>query len=181
MKIAIINFSGRRGGNCHDIAEFISVKHVQNNVTLLNMCDMDVNPCGKCGYECFSRDKTCPYAADDVAAIYAAVSSSDAAFYVVPNYSDYPCAYFFAFKERSQGIFTYQAPELYEKYLRVSKKFVVVSNTGQDNFRHAFKQHVAADKEPDVLFLAPNDFVMRSVIGGVMSSDAAQRVVADFV
>ncbi|MCL2573918.1 MAG: NAD(P)H-dependent oxidoreductase [Defluviitaleaceae bacterium] len=48
MKICIINFSGRGNGNCHDIARFIEEQHIgEHEVTLLEMCDLDISPCGK--------------------------------------------------------------------------------------------------------------------------------------
>ena len=103
------------------------------------------------------------------------------AYYIVPNYSDYPCAYFFAFQERSQGVFTHKPPALYEQYLQIKKKFVVVSNTEQDNFCHAFTQHIPADGKPDVLFLAAKDFDGGSIMGGIMKCPRVRQVVLDFV
>lgn len=68
-------------------------------------------------------------------------TGSDVVFYVVPNYSDFPCSNFFIFNERGQCYFRGTEKRM-EKYLSVKKKFIVVSNTGEDNFIRAFRDHV---------------------------------------
>ena len=73
-----------------------------------------------------------PYIGDDAVAVYTAICASELTYYVVPNYIDYPNAYFFIFNERKQGFFGRNS-NLIEQYLGVVKKFVIVSNTEQDN------------------------------------------------
>jgi len=178
MKICIINFSGRRDGNCHDIAGFIKQSLEQNHdVTLFEICDLDVSPCGKCDYECLYKDKICPYAGDDISAIYDALCASNLTYFVLPNYIDYPNSYFFIFNERKQGYFA-QKPGL---YLDIPKKFVVVSSTEQDNFKHILGRHNANSSDADFLFLAAKDFDKGGVKGGIMESEQAKQLVRGFI
>jgi multimeric flavodoxin WrbA len=182
VKACIINFSARKNGNCHDIAKIIEQSLVNKyDVTLYEMCDLNVSPCGKCRYECFITDNTCPYSEDDIKNIYSSINSSNFAYFVVPNYSDYPNAYFYIFNERSQSVFTHQPPELYEQYLRVSKKFVVVSNTEEENFAQAFKYHLPENCEAEILFIASKLFDKSSVSSGLMESEQARQLVIDFI
>jgi len=152
-----------------------------HEITLLDMCDLTINPCGKCGYECFCENIPCPYSDDDIAHIYSCIYTSDQVYYVVPNYSDYPNANFFIFNERSQGVFTHQSSDLYEKYLHVDKKFIVISSTEEDNFRHIFKYHVPENTEADILFLATKTFGVSAVKDKLMESEKAKEKIIDFI
>ena len=180
MNVCIINFSGRRNGNCHDIAKFIERQLMaEHEVTLFEMCDLDVAPCGRCDYECFYKDKTCPYNDDGMAGIYTAICSSDLTYYIVPNYIDYPNAYFFIFNERKQGFFGRRA-DLAARYMDTAKKFVVISNTGEDNFRQILGRHVSEGSSADFLFMATADFDKGGVRGGMMESEQAKTTVRGF-
>jgi multimeric flavodoxin WrbA len=182
LKICIINFSGRQNGNCHDVAKIIEQLLIpEHEVTLYEICDLNIHPCGKCRYECFSENKSCPYADDDVKSIYSSINLSDSVYYVVPNYSNYPNAYFYAYSERSQSIFSFQPPDLYEQYLQTDKKFIVISNTEEENFKRAFQYHVPENTKPNILFLAARTFDKRSVNGGLLESEKAKQMVVNFV
>jgi len=180
MKVCIINFSGRHNGNCHDVAKFIEQTLApEHEVTLFEMCNLDISPCGKCDYECFYKEKLCPYADDDINRIFFALCTSDLAYYVLPNYIDYPNAYFFMFCERKQGFFA-QKPDLLERYLPTAKKFVVVSSTEENNFRQILGKHVAKNSEVDFLFLSATNFDKGSARGGIMESEQAKTMVRGF-
>jgi len=183
MRICIVNFSGRQDGNCNDITKFIerelSSKH---KVTLFEMCDLNITPCGKCDYECFCVGKSCPCLDDDIYDIYMELCSSDLVYYVIPNYINYPNAYFFIFNERKQGFFAPNSYiDLFGAYMGVAKKFVIVSNTEQDNFKQILMQHVLKDSSVDFLFLATKDLDKGSVGGGITESEQAKMMVRGFV
>ena len=181
MKICIINFSGRRDGNCHDIAEFIEqTLTVKHEIALFEICDLNITPCGKCDYECFYKDKICPYTDDDINRIFNALCAADLAYYILPNYINYPNAYFFMFCERKQGFFA-QKRKLAGKYLSVEKRFIVVSNTEQDNFKKILSGHVSEDISAEFLFLATRDFDKGSPRGGIMESEQAKTMVRGFL
>jgi len=96
----------------------------------------------------------------------------------VPNYCNYPCANFFIFNERSQCFFQHHEERL-EKYLRVPKRFIVVSNTETANFREAMTQHT--NSNPEILFLSAKKYGKVSIEGTILESDDAKADLQRFV
>lgn len=107
-------------------------------------------------------------------------TGSDVVFYVVPNYSDFPCSNFFIFNERGQCYFRGTEKRM-EKYLSVKKKFIVVSNTEEDNFIRAFRDHVKKEEEPEVLFLSAKRYGKRCTAGDLMESERAVGDLKQFI
>jgi len=182
MKISIINFSGRPNGNCHRIAKVIeNTLPLDNEITLKEICHLSIMPCGNCNYSCFDEDSTCPYAGDDIFDIYHSICVSDLTFFIVPNYCDYPSSGFFIFNERSQSFFPKDSDDLFQQYLRVKKKFIVVSNTEKDNFRRVFQNHAEDNTNPNILFLSAKQFGKVSIQGDLMDSVQARYAVKEFI
>jgi len=181
MRISIINFSGRHNGNCSDIAELIvQSKHAEHETARYDMSALDVTPCGKCGYNCFEDSTCCPYINDDVYRIYSSICSSDLAYYIVPNYCDYPNAYFFIFNERGQCFFR-SSPDKLGQYLNTSKKFIVISNTGEENFRNILSDHISENSVLDILFLSAKSFGIDSIGGGLIGSAEAKQILEEYM
>ena len=181
MKICIVSFSGRPGGNCGSIAALIRRQwQGRGEVELFDFSALRITPCGACGCECFQVRERCPYFGDPEFALCDAVTHSGRAYFIVPNYCDYPCANFFAFNERSQCYYQGHS-QLLEQYLDVEKKFIVVSNTGRDNFTAAFRYHVQEGQEPDVLFLSARKFGKVSIKGDLMDSGEARAALLGFI
>lgn len=182
MNVCIVNFSGRGTGNCHDIAVVIekTIHEKGGTVKFIELCDLDISPCGNCNYNCFKRKEDCPFINDDISYIYNLICSSDQAYYVVPNYCDFPSSLFFIFNERSQSYFQNDEEMLYH-YLGIEKKFVIVSNTEEENFQQAFKYHVSENSELNLLFLSANNFNKVSIEGGLMESEQAKNIIIDYV
>ena len=179
MTSCVISFSGRRDGNCAAIAQVLAgALSGWGGVRSFDCSTLSLTPCGGCGYECFQARERCPYSSDPVFAMYDAIVHSQAAWFIVPNYCDYPCANFFVWNERSQCYFQGH-PELLEQYEAVPKKFIVVSNTGRDNFTAAFRYHTG-DAPPDVLFLSAKQFGRSSIQGDLMGSPEARDAVLRF-
>lgn len=178
-RICIVNFSGRADGSCHRIAQIIARCHEPaHDVALLELAQLCVSPCALCHYECFSGG-ACPHGTDDVQRVYDAVCGAALAYYVLPNYCDYPSALFFLFNERSQSCFQAR-PERQEAYLATPKRFVVVSNTERENFRRALRDHIPEGEEPDILFLAARRYGRISIAGDLMDDAAAKADVQAF-
>lgn len=177
LRIAIINFSGRADGNCADISNILARKYEKECVERFDFCNVNVSPCGKCDYECFKEEKPCDL--DNANLIFESIASADLAFFVMPNYCDYPPANYFAFNERSCGYFL-KDEKLLKKYLVVKKKFIVVSNTVSQNFEKAFSYQVADGVKPDMLFLSAKKFDSSSIEGDMMQNSSAQKLVEDF-
>ena len=190
-QVAVINFSGRCEGNCHGIAEFIkNALTVSYEINVKEMHSMNITPCGKCGYECFINNAGCPHENDDILDIYNTICSSDLAFYIVPNYVEYPNANYFIFRERGACFFLnkpialqekYGSIDLGEIYRRVKKKFIVVSNTGKENFKRAFKSHIDDNMDVDILFLAAIDYDKSAILGDLMDSPKARIDIENFI
>jgi hypothetical protein len=107
-----------------------------------------------------------------------AVSQCDLAYYIVPNYCDYPSANYFIFNERSQCFFQQREDRL-TAYEETPKKFIVVSNTDQDNFLKAFSYQV--EENPDVLFLRAKDFGKKSINGDLLSCNKVKAIISEFM
>lgn len=181
MKVCIVSFSGRSGGNCAAIAEELCQwGNGRGEATVFDFSSLAVAPCGRCGYPCFQSRELCPYSGDPELALCEAVTNSGLTCFIVPNYCDYPCANFFIFNERSQGYFQ-QRPDLLAKYLAVPKKFIVVSNTNRDNFTAAFRYHVPENAEPEILFLSARTFQKSSIDGDLMESAQAREALLEFM
>ena len=176
----LISFRGRENGSCAAIAEELR-RWYRERATIRSFAfsSVSVTPCGRCGYQCFQARELCPYFSDSELLLCEAVLDSDCACFIVPNYCDYPCANFFIFNERSQCCFQ-QRPDLLEKYLAVPKKFIVVSNSSQDNFTAAFRYHVAENTEPEILFLSAKSFGKSSAAGDLMDSAQARAALLEF-
>lgn len=176
MNVLVISFSGRSGGNCDSISDFIA-QYNEPQCTVFRFSEQKIQPCGGCRYECFGKEP-CPYLADPEYELLESICQSDLTYFVIPNYCDYPCANYFIFNERSQCFFQGK-PERLDAFLRVRKKFIVVSNTNQENFRQILSQNV--DGEPEILFLSAKKFGRNSVCGDLMASAAAVAEIDQFV
>ena len=172
--LVIVAFSGRKDGNCDKIARHIRSLY---GGRLFSLADMDIQPCGKCAYECFSDAGACPHIADGVRDIYEAVTRSRTAIYILPNYCDFPNANFFAFNERSLCFFSGR-DDLLNAYLRVRKKFIIVSGSRPQSFRDALSQHA---EEPDILFLSAKQYGQKSTDGNLNTSPDALSEIENFL
>lgn len=174
--VTIVSFSSRKDGNCNKIACFIR-KNIQNTV-VYSFADFSVEPCGKCDYQCFANRQDCPFIDDMEYKLLEAICNSEMAYFILPNYCDYPNANYFIFNERSNCFFQGQN-DLLEQYLNVPKKFIVVSNMESDHFREAFTQQV--NGEPEILFLRAKYFGKRSIDGDLLPSDDVESIIRAFL
>jgi len=177
MRVCIISFSSRANGNCAAISEFVKTCY-GDSAEVYRFSDFSVRPCGECDYECFGPERGCPASGDRENVLLEAVIECDLAYFVVPNYCDYPCANYFAFNERGQYYFS-EHPDRMADYERTAKKFIVVSNTEKENFRKAFSYQ--SKGAPDILFLRAADFGKVSIAGDLLASTQAKAAVAGFV
>lgn len=179
MKITIVNFSGRKNGNCQAISKVIADNHPEDEISVFDFCDITLDPCGKCGYDCFAPEKQCPYQSDGVYNMYDKITFSDLTYFILPNYCDYPNANYFIFNERSQCYFQHHE-QLLDRYLSVKKRFIVVSNTQTQNFITAMSYQIPEGESPDILFLPAKKYHKISIEGDLMTSPEAQNAVEAF-
>lgn len=176
MGICVITFSSRKNGNCHQIGELIG--SLSSDVKQYHFSDFEIHPCGNCHCECFTKGDLCPWIEDKECELLDAVTNSTLAYFVLPNYCDYPCAHFFIFNERSLCYFQNDQERL-DAYERVPKKVIVVSNTNENHFRDALSYH--ADPAPDILFLPAKKYGKASVNGDLLSSEQAVADLRKFI
>jgi len=175
--VVIVSFSSKADGNCDQISTFIQ-SILQLPVKIYRFADFSIHPCGACRYECFENNRDCPYIDDMEYTILDDISASAFTYFVLPNYCNFPPAQFFAFNERSQCYFQNHNERL-EAYLNVPKKFVVISNTGKENFVEALRQHT--NDEPEILFMSAKHYGKVSIAGDILKSEAAKADIRSFI
>ncbi len=176
--VVIVSFSSRKGGNCEQISNYVAGLYPRSDVRMYAFSDFSISPCGSCGYECFRNSEDCPHIADQEAQLLKDVCSAGEAIFIVPNYCDHPCANFYIFNERSLCYFQGH-PSRLEQYLRIPKKFLVVSNSESGSFRAAFVQHTT--EEPNILYLRARNCGSSSINTAWPQKPQIQGMIADFM
>jgi len=176
-QIVILSFSGRKGGNCEQIADFIA----QNStipVKIYRMREQTIHMCGNCAYECFAPGKECPHMADDERALLEQICNSDEVYFLVPNYCGGPPAMLYAFNERSVSYFAGHPGRL-ERYMNVPKKFIVVSSNQPETFRNAFLQHDRSAQK--ILWLSASAHGLQSMGTELLEVEEVQKQILQFM
>lgn len=112
----IVSFSGRIGGNCDTISNFISHKED----CIFYMRDISTQPCAHCSYECFSG--VCKYRDDGIYSLLEKIINAEKVFFIVPMYCGNPSALFFILNERCQDFFMHNGVD-YEGF--VEKLYII--------------------------------------------------------
>ena len=95
----IISFSGRKNGNCDNIAKYIA----SEDDSIVYFRNLNVHACSECNYECFEGN--CKYRQDDIYHLYESMIHYDKVFLIVPMYCGNPSSLYFKWNERSQDFF----------------------------------------------------------------------------
>ncbi len=172
----ILDFSARKHGNCEQIAEFITEDR-NHSVTKYRLSEQTIHSCSNCAYECFAKDKRCPFFDDDEVKILDDINGSDEVYFIVPNYCGHPPAMLYSFNERSVCWF-HGNTNLLERYMSVKKRFIVISNSKPESFRLAFQQHA---HDPEILWLGASAFGLRSMDGDLMKCEEARNILQAFI
>ena len=116
----VISFSGRRDGNCDQIARYLS----SDCDNIIYFRDLRVHECVNCEYQCFGGQ--CIYRDDDLYALYSSLTDFDRIYLVVPIYCANPPSIYFKFAERAQDYFSDNCSK-YEEFI---KKLYVIAVCG---------------------------------------------------
>lgn len=173
-KKILISFSGRSNGNCARIAGFLSGQ--MDNAQLFRFSDFQIEPCGNCDCECL-KGSSCPKS-DMETTLMDAVCGSSEAWFIVPNYCGFPCANLYIYNERSVGYFGGSRHRM-EQYMAVPKRFVLIGNGSQENFRRAFEQHT--NEDPKILQLCSQEFHVSSIAGNLLDLQEVQNRLIQFL
>lgn len=57
--ITILNFSGRKDGNCEQISNIIKHYYEQDANICANAISVNIEPCKDCNYECLRTNSKC--------------------------------------------------------------------------------------------------------------------------
>lgn len=95
----VISFSGRDGGNCDQILDYIA----KPEDTKKYFRYMNIHSCSHCQYECFTED--CKYHDDDIYGLFESMLEYEKVILVVPMYCGNPSSLYFIFNERCQDFF----------------------------------------------------------------------------
>lgn len=119
----LISFSGREGGNCDQILDYISTpEDVKKYFRIMN-----IHSCSHCQYECFSQD--CKYHDDDIYALFESMLDYEKVILVVPMYCGNPSSLYFIFNERCQDFFMRNE----EKYGDIISRLYIIGIYGSRN------------------------------------------------
>lgn len=175
-RITILTFSGRPDGNCANISNVILNYYKQAHV-----CSFVVNNiplCGTCHYECLKPGELCPELSAAYKEMMDTICRSSIVYFVVPNYCGFPCASYFAFNERSVGYFNLNRSVM-DQYMSVKKRFVIVSNTENQEFVSAMQQQTA--EFPEIFYLKTSNYGRKSIAGDLMDSEKAKADLIGFL
>ena len=175
--VVILNFSGRKIGNCSAIEQHISEHYANANICSFHI-DQTYGNCGGCNYECLKPGVVCPNATPFQKEVMDAVCQSDVTYYIVPNYCGLPSGNYFAFNERCIGYFNGDRA-LTGKYQAVEKRFIIVSNTETEFFRNAMQLQTNA--EIKMLYLKTGKYRKNSLAGDIMESEDARADLDNFL
>ena len=132
---------------------------------MIKICDLDLGPCTGCNYECFDQYSHCPIQ-DDTATVYEKILESDLVIIAVPTYSSAPPASYFAWRERSQGIFTHN--DQYENFEKVVKGYIVFGNEEAGGREVVNFLQQDSEKPLEYLMLQSHEYDQSSIEGNLV-------------
>jgi len=154
-----LNFSGRVNGNCGRLARAVEGE-------VIDVGQLNLHACRGCQYECFREPGRCPYIGDDLKALYERILAADEVVFFIPNFCNYPCSDLFVFNERSCCVFG-RNEELLNRFLTIPKRFVVISNTGTEQFQPFFDEMLVATPPAKTLVLSAKAYGLSSLDGNL--------------
>lgn len=176
-RITILSFSNRDNGNCSAISDYIA-DFLGDSEAAVKQMSGRFSPCSDCNYECLRLGVSCPSISAEQRAMMDSVLESDVVYYIIPNFCGFPCANYLSFNERCVSYFNMDR-ELMGRYMRVRKRFIVVSNTENDNFVMALRQQTATD--PEILYMKTSKYKKQSIAGDILESVDAQADLEQFL
>lgn len=169
-KVAIFNFSPRAERSYSQIAQQVSNHYRLSNENYYHFTMNSCNACQGCNYECLTPGKVCPTLPEYLKKTLDAAIECDLIYFIVPNFCDYPNGNYFAFQERCVGYFGLDRG-LRAKYMKIKKRFIIVSNTENDQFKMSMQQQTT--DEPEILYMKSSKYNKRSKTGDMMQSKEA--------
>ena len=155
-------------------------KEYRFETEIVNAFELEIRACSHCDYECFA-DKKCPIE-DDVLDSYKKCEDADILIFAVPTYGGHLSSLYFAFAERSQGIYK-NFQECTEKLLK-KINFIIIGNlsAGGDMALHeALYNFANLDFWPETLLLPAREYGKSSISGDLIEVPEVKRRLDRFV
>mgnify|MGYP005764664149 FL=1 len=169
MKILLLDFSPKAmEGNCASMAQFLLKAYPMHTYTLVHVAKEGIEPCGQCQYRCLVGPDYACECPDASRGIYELTKDVDLIYYFIPVFSDYPCAYYFMFRERGQSVVN----DHMASYSQAKKRFIFVANTGKENLEKIVKSEPGQDKS--YIVMSTQDYKTKGVLGDLMQYAACQ-------
>ena len=169
-RVLVLTFSSRKNGNCVAISRHICNFFKRTNVPVRVLDASQIAPCNGCDYECLRPGVICSNLTQEQSNLMDTLCNSDLVYFVVPNYCGLPCANYYAFNERTVGYFNMDREKM-NQYMRVDKRFIIVSNT--EGFEQAMQQQTL--DAPICIYLKTRQYSKQSINGDLMDSKDACR------
>lgn len=175
--ITILNFSGRKAGNCAGVETVIRCTFPNANIRAISVSSV-YSPCNSCDYECLKPDVRCPLIDSAQEEAMRQILNSDLVYYIIPNYCGVPCGNYYAFNERNVGYFNGDR-ELMGKFLSIRKRFIMISNTEGAAFEMVM--HQLSKQDAKALYLKSSKYAKSSIAGDLMTSTEAKADLTAFL
>ena len=170
----IISFSGRPGGNCTRIAEFIAAPEDK----IVHFCNLNVHSCSNCDYECFAGP--CKYRDDDIYGLYDEMCNYEKVILIVPMYCGNPSSLYFIFNERCQDYFMHN-----DTYGEIIKRLYIIGVYGsEDNtpdFIPCFEKWFNCSEYSNRVLGIERHKLGQKMGDCVLNEDEVKRQISDFL
>lgn len=120
MKKLLISFSARKGGNCDEIANYLSTEEDK----IVYFRNLNIHSCKNCDYECFAD--YCNYHNDDIYGLFDEINNYQKIVLIVPMYCGNPSSLYFIFNERCQDYFMHNE----DKHENIIKRLFIIGIFG---------------------------------------------------
>ncbi|WP_141432213.1 flavodoxin family protein [Bacillus sp. 03113] len=182
MKILGLIFSARKDGNTSKMLYYCMDKldSTKNEVEMINIHYLNINPCGKCQYEC-CKNAICPIN-DDIPSLFNKCLESDLILFGLPTYCGHLPSTYFIFSERSQAMIKNE--KIYVNEFLKKLNFIFIGNiiAGADMSSHeALYSFAGRDFFPETTLLSSRDYNMKPINGDLIENQFVRHKLDGFV
>lgn len=182
MKILGLIFSSREEGNASKMLHYCmnKLENHKNELEIINIHDLDINPCGKCNYEC-CRNGICPIN-DDIPHLFEKFVESDLIIFALPTYCGHLPSTYFILSERSQAAMSDE--KNYETDFLRKVNFIFIGNIiagGEMSSHEALSTFANRAFFPETILLSSRDYNMKPINGDMIENEHVRYKLDRFV
>lgn len=182
MKILGIVFSTRNNGNSFRMLDYCMDRFKEKSCEkeIINIHDLNINPCGKCSLEC-CLGRECPID-DDIPGLLTKFLKADLLIFSLPTYCGHLPSTYFMISERLQALVC-QEIDFEKEYLR-KLNFLFIGNltSGADMSTHeALYTFAGLNFFPETVLFSSRDYDMKPINGDLVENVLVQQKLNTFV